>query len=256
MYPQTGAFQFKPELLSFELLLSHAMHVRPFAVLGPATIVTLRLSGNCHLFESGSARQAMPALRHLTLVAVTSTYFDRKSLAVCFAGARLDSFAYAQGHKLGFEIRDSHLETLVSPRGPGAHLRTLVLLQCIYLSSHAIAACLQSLPALEYLALSLVTVNELRCNFADAFPPSLRVLKLQVTNSLYSRPFIKEEAEICDTIEHRFLRCNHPLSILFIHVHDEVMSVDGRAERWKSIASTAHIDFRLGLWEEDECGWI
>lgn len=86
-----------------------------------------------------------------------------------FAGSRLQSFTHTQGHRLGFEIRNIHLESLLD--GPVCCLRKLVLLGSACLST--ITSCSHNLPTLEYFALSPVIVSELRekPSCPGTFPP-------------------------------------------------------------------------------------
>ncbi|KAG1757486.1 hypothetical protein EDB19DRAFT_1934362 [Suillus lakei] len=159
-------------------------------------------------------------------------------------------FIHAQGHRLGFEIRNVHLESLLA--GPGSRLRKLVLLGSSRLSSGTIASCLHSLPTLEYLALSLVTVNELRENFILALGPLLQVLKLQITHAWYAVPLFEEERIICDALEERILLRYSPHTVMHVSFHSQLMAEDGRQDRWKKIAAAQHISLKIGPWEDEE----
>jgi hypothetical protein len=246
MFPMKGPFRFKPELLSYELMLGPGTRVMPFTVLPTTSIHTLRLSGDCRLYRKDS----MPFLRHLTIHGVTSQYFDRQGLDDCFPEAQLDSFVYAQGHTHGFEIRDRHLETLVA--GPGSRLHKLVLLGCSRLTSSVITTCLQSLPMLEYFAISIVTVTELRSNFILALPRTVSVIKIQVTHAWYSVPLISEEREICDALETAVMTRRPPPKEIYINMHNEAINHGGRAEKWNAIADEADFILKIGPWEDDE----
>lgn len=248
MFPLTKTFQFKPELMSYELMLDPLTRVIPFAVLPTKSIRTLRLSGNCRFLR----KESMPSLRHLTIHGVTGQYFDQEGLDECFPEAHLDSFVYAQGHRHGFEIRDRHLETLVA--GPGPRMRKLVLLGCSRLTSSVITSCLQHLPTLEYFAVSIVTVNELHSNFVLALPLTIFVLKIQITHAWYAIPLISEEREICNALETGIMRRRPPPDAMYLSMHSEVINEDGRAERWKTIAEEANFTLKVGPWEDKEDG--
>ncbi|KAH7931032.1 hypothetical protein BV22DRAFT_1108905 [Leucogyrophana mollusca] len=235
-----------PDLRSYELHLDPTTRVVPFKAVPSAHIRILRLSGDCHLL----VKAPLPNLLHLTLRGITSNSFDQIPFNVCFPSCQLESFTHVQGHRLGFELRNSHLESLVT--GPGSHLRKLVLLGSSRLTSSVIASCLRNLPTLEYLALSLVTVNELRDNFVLALGPSISVFKLQITHAWYATPLFEEERRICNALEERLLHPRSPLSAVFVSFHSRLMSEDGRQERWISIAEAAPLTLKIGPWEDDE----
>ncbi|KDQ63660.1 hypothetical protein JAAARDRAFT_386503 [Jaapia argillacea MUCL 33604] len=235
------------DLLSYELFIDPDTRAQMFDVISPRHVQKLRVSGNCHL----PLQQATPALRHLTLFAITGNYFDRHSLETCFSGSRLDSFIYGMGHRLGFEIRDRHLHSLITHLG-GSHLRKLVLVGCSRLTTDAIAECLLHTSALEYFALSIATVNELRRNFILALPRTLRIVKLQVTHVWYAIPLLQEERGLCDALEMEVLkRVPRPIAV-HVNFHNSLMNEGDRAERWRRIAGEAGFSFRIGPWEENE----
>lgn len=246
MFPLMGAFQFKPELVSYQLMLDPGTRVIPFQVLSSECLQTLRLSGDCHLDKTKN----LPSLRHLTMHAVTSNFFDQQRLGECFPESQLESFIYAHGHRLGFEIRDHHLHSIVT--GPGSQLHKLVLLGCSRLTSGAIASCLRSLPTLKYLALSLITVKELSENIAASLPQSITVLKIQVTHAWYSIPLITEERELCNVLEEGFMQKKPPPEALYLSMHNEVMNEGERIQRWKGIAAAVPYKLKIGPWEDDE----
>jgi len=157
---------------------------------------------------------------------------------------------YAQGHAHGFEIRDRHLETLVA--GPGSRLRKLVLLGCSRLTSSVITTCLQSLPILEYFAISIVTVTELRSNFVLALPRTVSIIKIQITHAWYSVPLIGEELEICDALEVAVMNRRPPPEEIYIRMHSEAINHGGRAEKWNAIAAEKKIILKIGPWEDEE----
>ncbi|KAG0708945.1 hypothetical protein DFH29DRAFT_993798 [Suillus ampliporus] len=235
----------KPLLQAYELHLDPSTRANPFQTLPSNHIRSLRLSGDCHFKKT-----PLPALRHLTIQSVTSNAFDQIRFDTSFPDCQLDSFIHAQGHRLGFEIRNIHLESLLA--GPGSRLRKLVLLGSSRLSSAAIASCLRSLPTLEYFALCLVTVNELRENFILALGPSLQVLKLQITHAWYAVPLFEEERIICDTLEERILLRHSSHKVVHVSFHGQLMAEDGRQDRWKNIAATQHLSLKIGPWEDEE----
>ncbi|KAH7911962.1 hypothetical protein BJ138DRAFT_1149504 [Hygrophoropsis aurantiaca] len=245
MFPSTC---YLTKLRSYELYLDPTTRVIPFKTISGKHIESLRLSGDCHL--SPQTTGSLLSLRHLTLRGITGNSFDQMPFNICFSGCMLQSFSHVQGHRLGFEIRNNHLESLV--KGPGAHLRKLVLLGSSRLTSSVIASCLHNLPTLEYLALSLVTVNELRDNFVLAIGPSISVLKLQITHAWYATPLFEEERLICNALEERLLNPRPPLTAVFVSFHSRLMSEDGRQERWMAIAETARLVLKIGPWEDDE----
>ncbi|KAG2061923.1 hypothetical protein BDR06DRAFT_869617 [Suillus hirtellus] len=243
MFPAAKGPQ--PLLQAYELHLDPSTRANPFQTIPSNHIRSLRLSGDCR-FE----KTPFPALRHLTIRGVTSNAFDQIRFDTSFPNCQLDSFIHAQGHRLGFEIRNVHLESLLA--GPGSCLRKLVLLGSSRLSSATIASCLRSLPTLEYFALSLVTVNELRENFILALGPSLQVLKLQITHAWYALPLFEEERVICDTIEERILLRHLPHQVVHVSFHSQLMTEHGRQDRWRNIAAAQHISLKIGPWEDEE----
>lgn len=105
---------------------------------------------------------------------------------------------------------------------------------------------------LEYFALSLVTVSELRENFILALGRSLRTLKLQVIHAWYAIPLFGEERIICNSLEERILSPKSPLTTIYASFHSRIMTEDGREERWKRIAQAQHLALKIGPWEDDE----
>lgn len=244
MYPHADDATL-PRLISYELYVDPSTRSVPFDRLPSDRVRSLRLSGDCHL----TPKSSFPALRHLTICSVTSNGFDRVIFNTAFA-SQLESFTHAQGHRLGFEIRNVHLKSLVD--GPGRSLRKLVLLGTSRLNTSVIASCLRSLPMLEYFALSLVTVNELRENFILALGPSLETLKLQIIHAWYAVPLFDEERIICNSLEERILFAKSPLRTIYVSFHSRLMIEDGREERWKRIAHGKHLILKIGPWEDNE----
>ncbi|KAI8981289.1 hypothetical protein BD414DRAFT_95892 [Trametes punicea] len=189
-----------------------------------------------------------PSLQHLTLYGVTGTFLDRHALDECFPEAQLESFTYALVHRLGFELRNHHLESLANP-AHGHGLRRLVLLGCSRLSSTTITRCLESLPMLEYFALHLATVDELRSNFVLALPTRLSVFKLQVINVWYAIALVSEERLLCDAIERVVLLRETPLCQVCLCFRTQLMAEGGRQERWTHIARERRFELEVGPWE-------
>lgn len=243
MYPADVTL---PRLTSYELYLEPSTPVTPFDRLSSDHLRSLRLSGDCHLNPEAS----FPALRHLTIRSVTSNAFDRVRFHSLLTTSQLESFTHAQGDRLGFEIRNVHLESIVD--GPGRALRKLVLLGSTCLTTSVIATCVRNLPMLEYFALALVTVNELREDFVVALGPSLRTLKLQITHAWYAVPLLDEERILCNSLEERVLSPKSRLHTIYVSFHNRLMVEDGREERWKCIAHAQHLTLKIGSWEDNE----
>ncbi|KAI0931982.1 hypothetical protein AcW1_000755 [Taiwanofungus camphoratus] len=230
-------------LASYELFVDSETRVSAFEAISPQSVEVLRLSGDCRL----PATPWTPALRQVTLYGITGNYFDQHAVDECFPGARLESFMYGLGHRLGFEIRNRHLESLAAISGP--NLRKLVLLGCSRLSSAVIAACLQNLPSLEHLALGLVTVDELRTNFILALPPTISVFMLQIMNAWYAVALLTEERSLCEAIEGTVLLRTVPPRHACLNFRDRLMNEAGRRQRWEEIARNRHFDLDIGPWE-------
>jgi len=239
MYPNGSGHQ----LSSYELYLDPETRAFPFEVLSPRRVRNLRLSGECRLPSS----TLTPALRHVTLNAITGNYFDQHPVDECFRGSHLESFSYGLGHRLGFELRDRHLESLISLSG--GQLRKLILLGCSRLSSKAIADCLDGLPLLEYFALSLITVHELRTNFVLSLSSSVSVVKLQVINAWYAIPLLDEERSLCDALENTVLARTTPPRQICVNFRDQLMVEEGRRQRWGELADNRHFELTVGRWE-------
>ncbi|TBU62024.1 hypothetical protein BD310DRAFT_919461 [Dichomitus squalens] len=235
-------------LAAYELYLNPDTRVDIFDAVLPDSAVALRFSGEIVARPEAHDAVRMPCLRHVTLHGVTGSYFDRHTVDRCFPDAHLESFTYALGHRLGFEIRNHHLESLAASYGP--RLRKLVLLGCSRLSSTVITQCLENLPALEYFALHLVTVDELRSNFVNALPPCLATFKLQVINAWYAVALKDEERALCDSIESVVLLRDMPLQHVCICFRAQIMAEGAREQRWARIAKDRMINLQLGPWED------
>ena len=244
MFPKNAA-----QLSSYELYISPETRVDLFEGVRPDGIVALRFSGE--ILAAAEAREAvrMPRLRHVVLHGITGNYFDRHTIDQCFPGAHLESFVYALGHRLGFEIRNHHLSSLAA--ACGSSLRKLVLLGCSRLSSTTITQALESLPVLQYFALHLVTVDELRSNFVNALPPSLTVFKLQVLNAWYAVPLKNEERALCHSIEELVLLRDVPFHQVCLCFRAQIIMEGGREQRWARIAEDRRIDLKLDPWENN-----
>ncbi|EGO20679.1 hypothetical protein SERLADRAFT_417835 [Serpula lacrymans var. lacrymans S7.9] len=223
-------------------------------LISPSSLLSLRLSGDCHFPASNRTTPlALPSLLHLSLSAITSNAFDTLDFSRLLPHSRLLSFSHSQGHRLAFELRDPHLASLLRAPSPALSLRKLVLLGSSRLSSHALSTFIQSLHALDYLALSLVTVNELRHNFIHGISPHLTVLKLQVTNAWYAVPLYDEVGAVCDALEERVLkRDSGGVQLVCVSFYPKLMAEDGRAQRWRDIADQRRFTLKIGPWEEDE----
>lgn len=240
----------------YELYLNPETRVDLYDAVDPSNTVALRFSGEIIPSTSSNKQdcgatqtRTMPRLRHVTLHSITGNYFDRQSIQECFPGAQLESFTYALGHRLGFEIRNHHVDSLAS--GHGRFLRKLVLLGCSRLSSANISQALGNMPYLEYFALHLVTVDELRSNFIRSLPPSLTVLKIQVMNAWYAVALTAEERSLCEAIETDILLRETPLQHVCASFRTSLMIEDGRHDRWEQIAASRNVKLDLGPWEHE-----
>ncbi|KAI0375379.1 hypothetical protein BV20DRAFT_1117762 [Pilatotrama ljubarskyi] len=238
MFPRNA-----PALHLYELHISPETRVELFDALSPGALVALRLSGEIVAPPGERNLMPVPALRHLTLHGITGNFFDRHTVDECFPGARLEWFIYALGHRLGFEIRNHHLDSLATVYGNS--LRRLILLGCSRLSSTNITRCLESLPVLQYFALHLVTVDELRSNFVLSLPPKLMVFRLQVINAWYAVALKEEERGLCDAIESTVLTRDPRYCRVCVCFRTQLMTEEGRRDRWERIAR----DLEIGPWE-------
>jgi hypothetical protein len=201
----------------------------------------LRLSGFLRLNEP---LHNYKTLEHLTICGVTGNYFDQKPLTG-MEGISLKSFQYSQGDRLGFEIRAPFLSSLFS--GSHSSLTKLVLLQCSKLSTEELTSCLTSLTALDYFALSFITVNDLQCDFIRVLPRCTRTLKLKLTNARFTRPLLEEEMRLCGSLKLFF---TSPPSPVQAHLHlPNVISLPSDKHEWHSLASKNGVVIRFGDWE-------
>ncbi|KAI0067736.1 hypothetical protein BV25DRAFT_1846939 [Artomyces pyxidatus] len=231
------------KLTSYKLHLDPTTRCSLFDKIFPDRLQTLRISGSCQL----PVGVMLPSLRHLTLHGVTGNNLDSRPLHEIFVGCELDSFVYSMGDRLGFEIRNHHLESLVSQIGK--QLRKLVLLGCSRLSTDFLSASLSELSKLEYLALDLITVNELRGNIVNGLHSTVSVFKINVKNAWFATPLHDEESRLCDNIETFLLRREPPPDHICIRLRSEHKDAGGRADRWRTLAAARGI--RLDLWTWD-----
>ncbi|KII87222.1 hypothetical protein PLICRDRAFT_55215 [Plicaturopsis crispa FD-325 SS-3] len=238
-----------PDLEVYELYVDPTTRATVADKVRTHKLQRLRLSGQC-LFKT---LHVYPCLRHLVLHTLPPiSFLDTRRLDDVFRGMDLESFYYAQAHRLGFEMMDHHLESLVS----GAHprLKKLVLLSCSKLSTAAIASCVSKMKRLEYFALSLFTVTELRVNFIEAVPPSVSVFKLQVLPGLWSIPFFHEEELMADTLESMLLLRQPPPRAVSLWLRDELVMANDRLKRWSAIADAGNYTLSTDHWEDAELG--
>lgn len=133
----------------------------------------------------------------------------------------------------------------------GSRLRTLVLLGCSRLSSACIASCLEQFPLLEILALSLVTVDELRTNFLHSLPLTVSVLKLHVVNAWYAVPLRVEERGLLDALENPIMVREKPPKRMTLNFREQLLLEDGRKERLTELARLHDIHLCIRPWESD-----
>jgi hypothetical protein len=217
----------------------------PFNGLPTTSLRTLRISGALTLPRDSE----FPSLRSLTVVDANGSTLERIGPASVFHCEQLRSFAFVERHKLASELRDDHLRQLVAP----GLLTRVVLLQCSKLSSHALAQCLSMLPALRYVALSLVIVTELKNDFVRVLPSDVHVFKLQLVCGRWAPRFLEEQRVLLGSV-HRclLLRKNTP-AVVWIGIHDtEVGPDNGQMVLWKRLALERGIDLRLCLWDTNE----
>ncbi|PBL01072.1 hypothetical protein ARMGADRAFT_1160321 [Armillaria gallica] len=231
-------------LHSYELYLEPSTQAVVFQTISPTNIQVLRLSGRVRF----SKTLQVLSLSHLSIRCVTNNHLDHR-MEEQFNHSNLQSFSYAQGNnRMGSEITDRYFQSLVS--GPGAGLRKLVLLGCSKLTYTSLASCLRSLPLLEYFALSLVTIHELRSSFITALPASVTVFKLKISNAWYTDPLLQQETELCDELEASFLRRQPPPQSVSLNLRDSVLR--GRDVHWRILARASGYSLTLGPWEQSE----
>ncbi|KAK0233159.1 hypothetical protein IW262DRAFT_1260037 [Armillaria fumosa] len=228
----------------YELYLEPSTQAVVFQSISPSNIQLLRLSGRVRF----SKTLQVLSLSHLAIRCVTGNHLDHR-MEKHFNHSNLQSFCYAQGNnRIGSEITDRYFQSLVS--GPGASMRKLVLLGCSKLTYTSLASCLRSLPLLEYFALSLVTIRELRSSFITALPASVIVFKLKISNAWYTDPLVQQETELCDELEASFLRRRPPPQSVFLSLRDSVLS--SRDVHWRILARDSGYSLTLGPWEQSE----
>ncbi|KAI0319379.1 hypothetical protein OF83DRAFT_1055117 [Amylostereum chailletii] len=236
----------KVQLQAYQLLLDPTTRLSLFDKVIPTHIRTLRLSGDCQLPNYSD----VPALRHLFVHAFTGTHFDRRPLHETFTGCQLESFVYSMGNKLGFEMRDSHLQSLATYIG--SNLRKLVLLGCSRLTGPALFDLFVDMHQLQYLAIDLVTVNASNYDFIRVLSDTVSTFKLEVTNAAFAAPLIHEERSLCDAIEACLLWRQPPPDLLCLYFRDRILREDNRSHRWKMLAAEQKIRLQLGSWKNVE----
>lgn len=225
MYPSGTA----PPLSAYEIYVDAETRVKAFQVISPRSLVRLRLSGEVRF----PTPMATAALRQITLHSITGNHFDRSHLEETFSGGYFEIFAYAQGDRLGFNLMDHHLESVIALSR--SSLRTLVLLRCSRLSSATIAMCLEQLPLLEMFALSFVGVREPDTDFLRYLPPNVSVLKLHITSAFYAHPHLEGERRLCDTLEQSIMVRHRPPKSMALDLRQQLLDEGGRGG---SIAGT------------------
>lgn len=239
MFPQK-----RRNMTSYEYFIAPTTKAVALHSVSGENIRRLRLSGFLRLDEP---LHHCWALEHLTINGVTGNYFDRRPLTG-MEGISLKSFHYSQGDRLGFEIQEGFLSSLLS--GSHSSLRKLVLLHCSKLSTEGLTSCLALLTALEYFALSFITVNDLQSDFIQALPRCTRTLKLKITSAPFSRPLLPEEMRLCLSLK-RFLTCPpYPMQAHLYLPH--VISLPSDQKEWRSTASENGVVLQFGDWELTE----
>lgn len=241
-----------PKIVSYEIYLAAETRVTPFTVVSPASVRRLRLTGDCHFPDNiiKGTNSAFSSLHSLTMDSITGNMFDRHGLSRYFPDAVLETFIYRHEHRMGFEIRDIHLLSLTN--GYGARLRKLVLLGCSRAGSAIISHCLQNLPVLEYFAISLLTVEEVRDNFILSLPTTLVVFKLAIRSAWYALPLETEERALLQAAEECLL-CRRPrLQTLCLDFREKLMVEGSRRDRLMAVALQERLDLSIGIWDVHE----
>jgi hypothetical protein len=234
-----------PALERYEFYLNPDTRLHPFQTISTASLTTLRLSGNVDLLPFTH----FPSLRTLTLFGIKGPFFDMRGPAVFFAETNLYSFAYAQRDRNCYELRDDHLQSLAE-LAPG--LTHLVLLQCAHLSSRGLADGLRKLPFLQYVAISLVLVDELNTDFIEALPLTINTFKLQFKHGRWAPPLWDEQSMILDSIETHLLSRERAPDAIWISMSDDVLLEGGRLARWRALARSRRVLLTVGVWEQSE----
>lgn len=237
----------RPPLRSYELFVTPHTRANPFSLIAADDVRRLRLSGDCHI---PAKVKDMPRLRHLTLSGITSNLFDRNDLTHCFPSANLDEFSYTTGAKDGLILRDHHLRSVAS--GIGRNLYKLVLLGCSRLSSICFTECISALHNLHYLAVSIITVDEINANFVMLLPRTIATFKLSISNAGYTAPFMNQERQICHTVETDVFYRRPSLEFIAVDFREELMDYEGRRKRWTAICQEQRVPLYIGNWMENE----
>lgn len=235
-------------LCAYQLFLTSHSRVGVFEVVEPGPVQSLRLSGNVFLRTT-----SLPALRHLSLYEVTSTFFD-KDVDGMFSTSPLESFAYDYGYARdpAFQMHDAFLKEVVQPHG--YTLRQLVLLSCDRVTTAALRGCLAELNRLEYFALSFITTKEFDSTFISVLSPSVNIFKVSMTTGKFQIPLEVEEDTLCDSVQHVLLQREPPPTCIAVDLRESVMRT--RAARWTKMARQRRIHLVIGPWtvSTDELG--
>ena len=237
----------RPLLHSYELFVNPHTRTNPFSLIAANDVRRLRLSGDCHI---PAKVKDMPHLRQLTLSGITSNLFDRNNLQECFPSANLDEFLYTMGAKDGLILRDHQLRSVAF--GIGRSLHKLVLLECSRLTSTCLAECIETLHNLRYLAVSVITVDEMNANFLMLLPRTVTVLKVSINNAGYTIPFVEQEETICDTLEIDVFNRRPALDSIAVSFRSELMDDGDRRDRWTKMCQERKISLYIGNWMQNE----
>ncbi|KAI5898129.1 uncharacterized protein SCHCODRAFT_02490504 [Schizophyllum commune H4-8] len=237
-----------PQLSAYQLFITSLQPASIFQLAETEAVQFLRLSGNVSLCTTD-----LPTLRHLSLVEVTSTFFERKVEGV-FRRSPLESFVYDYGQSRApaFEMHDDFLKEVIQPHG--VTLRQIVLLNCNKVTTAALRDCLADLPRLKYFALSFVTTRELDSAFIRVLPPSLEVFKIAIRTGKFQIPLEAEESSLCDAVKVNLLVRVPPPRSISIDLRDAV--VGERISSWFATARQRRVHLHFGPWKviSDELG--
>jgi hypothetical protein len=214
-------------------------------VIPTANLRSLRVSGTCFFDVARYER-----LENFVMVSVKGNYFDTHSFAV-LRDAPLVSFAHVQADSLAYDIRDDHLQALVTgDGGVGRTLRTLILVGCRRLTTAGVATCVRALPMLEYFALALVMQDRPSEEFVCVLPRCLRVLKIRLARALrWSPSYAEERRAIWSAVERDILPRTPPLDQMW--ADDDLDIIQDFSARWISNMAIVGPILKLGAWSEE-----
>ncbi|KAL1739316.1 hypothetical protein HDZ31DRAFT_85943 [Schizophyllum fasciatum] len=237
-----------PQLSAYQMFLTSNQPFALFQLACPQPLRSLHLTGNMSLVDTD-----LPALRHLSLVGVTSTFFDR-NLQGLFATSPMETFVYDYGTARvpSFEMHDTFLKEVLHPHG--ATLRHLVLLMCSKVTTAALQNCVAQLARLEYFALSFITTREFDSAFVGVLPSTLGVFKIAVKSGKYQPSLNNEEESLCDAIEHSLMAREPPPRSIAVDLREAILRE--RMTRWAATARHRRIHLHIGRWTvaTDELG--